>query len=1220
MKKKAKLSSGFHAALRFLVMVLATGLAGVPVEGQDCPPTNQPVSLSPWIDYTVITHDCEASSAWINALWVENGETVWVGTKQGLARYDGYEWHHFSRADGLAGDDVRALRGDESGGLWIGTTNGLSHFSGSDWQTFTTDDGLIDDWVYALAQDNKQGLWVGTKLGVTYFDGREFDYPLRELDSRPLKTVKALISTETGEEYLGASVFTDDSMIQYIIHVSRQGLVARYPFQPTRSGEQLQAIADASDGQIWVGTDHGLYRLHDSEFEQVVSAESVGWESDLAVLSLIADQKGGAWLGTQRGLLHFDGQRVDLRPATFDSKQAFKSVKALQRTKDGTLWVGTQGIISRWNPELWRSFPAGGEDIWALTGNGNKVWVTSEDGLAEWNGTEWKVLSPSGVYGLWHDGTALWFASEGLNRLIGDIATAVQSDALKGLWIRVIRGDATGNIWIGTDHGLFRFRDGEEPERFGEEHGLTSEFICALLPDVETIWVGTDNGLVFREGSKWEHVTWEGGPVANTVCALAAGRDGSRWAGTDTGLRRLPPNSEASDPQAWLSYTGEHSLVSSGVNAIWTDANGQLWVGTNIGLNGLDDNGTWDTQDDDVWVSLTESNGLPSNRVTALWRDTQNALWVGTDAGVVRHIPHAQKPKLKRVAIGGEEIWRDGNSLNATLDWTNTKGSLDFAGANLAGGPLVFRYRLSQAQRRPNSQDESGWYSSQMAPIADVDTGNRYELIVKALDSDLTASEPVGVRFAVGDVPLWKRLWFRLLIGVVIIGLLLLIVLWEPLRRLQRNYKYSRPSYREVWDMDFSFKDVAQPSFWVETRKTYSRDLRLVAEGKLNHLFRPSTGPRRESVDLPYEQQTLRNIWRSVTDNPDQVPKADLARLATALFPEKMAKELEELMRKPKYRVRLRLNFDQAETLAALPWEAAQPADLEALGLNPRTAVSRFLPRERKAGTSITRLEPMERDRKLRILLLIACPIFPPRLGQRIAGLVQLDAETQQERFRKAVDGRRASIRQLDAGSDLQVNLTRELTAKLGKKTNGNRTKNDESRPINLGPPDVVHFIGHAGPHPRRTGDTTVILYGESHGQFFPLTGADLARRIRESQEYGDGDGPRLLVLHACRSGSVEAKDSQQGKQRKISVGGMLVGLVPSLVKNTAIMAVIGMQNPVAIESVDVFAGAFYGHVLQTQPLDYAATMARLALKDRKFDWTAPVLYMQMSDGMIYRP
>jgi ligand-binding sensor domain-containing protein len=1116
----------------------------------------------------------------IYALWVDDGQAVWVGTDAGLSRYDGLKWDTYT--DTLASKDVRALSNDGAGGLWVGTIGGLSHFDGSKWQTqtLTTADGLTDNWVKALALDDERGLWIGTLRGSAHFDGKQVDLQISTLDDQRLGSARAVLPTEAGGAYLAVE--------NEVIYVSRKEAPRRYGAPAGLDGGWVQALADAGGGELWVGTEKGLYRFTRETFVPISLADGAGG-TEPDILSLAEDGAGGLWLGTSEGLLHFDGERVDVRLTAQESGLAADRVRVIHRTEDGTLWLGTTGGVSRWNPEAWRAFPAAGLNIWAIAGQGERVWATSEQGVAVWDGQDWNLLTETRAYGLWPDGDAVWFGSaEGLQRRDSDGVTTVENKELAGHPPRVIARNDSGDLWAGTDDGLFHLREGALVGEYHQIDGLVSDFVNALMIEPEMIWVGTIEGLVLGDGRTWTTVTWGAEIHANRVRALARGADGSLWVGTEAGLRRLRPDGDPVDASAWLLYTNEDGLASDAVNALWVEPNGQLWVGTDGGLSGLDDNSTLD-RGDDIWVSLTRDEGLNANRVTALWRDTQGALWIGTEAGVVRHVPNLQAPSLGIAGIRAEgKLWPLWPEL--TLEWDQVDVDLEFKGASLATGELVYRYQLSGDDWQVTRERRTGMF---------LEAAGHYDFVVEVLDSDLNPSPTASATFSVQNAPLWARRWVQVAALLAGLGLIGAVVALGPGGRWWRAYQ--RATYRESWEVEFIQTHPDSPGFTVHAQQSFKRDLRLFAEGQGTY-FLSLTG---ETIvaphTLPTDLELRHETWRSTTDPDDPAPFEALARpLAAALLPKDMPQRLQNAVARRNYRARLRLNFAGAPALAVWPWEVTQPPGLEPLGLNPATAISHWLPslgqaesHTDEADPNVPLVTPIPQNRNLVILLVVASPRMPPAFKEW--ELPQLDVTTERKRLEEALEGKRATIRVLAGvraeGKETEFNMQEALN---------NELVNQEE-----GPPDVVHFIGHADFHPRKP-DEIVLYLEDQRGMFYPLGASDLVNMIRDSQKLVGG--PRMLVLNACRTAEINGAAA-------------LEGLVPQLITQTGLMAVVGMQYKIEDDAAAAFASTFYRELVQTQPVDYAVAVARRDISRLGgHSWAAPVLYMQVADGMIYEP
>ena len=107
----------------------------------------------------------------VHAIWGDGRKTYWFGTERGLSRYDGDAWVSITVADGLPDDRVRAIWGDDEGTLWVGTEGGLGRYDGGEWTIFTTSDGLISHRINVIGMDDSGTLWVGTEDGASAYDG-----------------------------------------------------------------------------------------------------------------------------------------------------------------------------------------------------------------------------------------------------------------------------------------------------------------------------------------------------------------------------------------------------------------------------------------------------------------------------------------------------------------------------------------------------------------------------------------------------------------------------------------------------------------------------------------------------------------------------------------------------------------------------------------------------------------------------------------------------------------------------------------------------------------------------------------------------------------------------------------------------------------------------------------------------------------------------------------
>ena len=113
-------------------------------------------------------------NGFVHALAQDRKGYLWIGTEEGLVRYDGISFTRYTSRDGLVDDGIRALLVDRDGYLWIGTEGGLMRYDGTSFTHYTSRDGLVDDEVLALLEDRQGRLWINTQGGVSRFDGHQF--------------------------------------------------------------------------------------------------------------------------------------------------------------------------------------------------------------------------------------------------------------------------------------------------------------------------------------------------------------------------------------------------------------------------------------------------------------------------------------------------------------------------------------------------------------------------------------------------------------------------------------------------------------------------------------------------------------------------------------------------------------------------------------------------------------------------------------------------------------------------------------------------------------------------------------------------------------------------------------------------------------------------------------------------------------------------------------
>jgi signal transduction histidine kinase/ligand-binding sensor domain-containing protein len=367
----------------------------------------------------------------------------------------------------------------------------------------------------------------------------------------------------------------------------------------TRDGlpqEFVQAVAQTSDGYLWIGSLGGLVRFDGVRFTVFDPGNTPGLK-DARILALCPARDGGLWIGTASGgVARLErGAIRPFAPAADAGDRSLKYVRSLHEAADGSLWVGTSGgglrrfrqgrRIANEEP------PSPGHTITAiLQDRRGNLWFGTTEGLAMLQGSRLVRFNAGG--------------------------------ALPHPYVYSIFEDRAGTVWVGTRGGLTRIEDGA-PTTFTRKNGFPADTARTIREDRHgNLWVGTlGQGLVRMNGDKFASFSGRDGLSNDHVVCLHEDKEGSLWAGTQKGLNRLKD-------VPFTSYTKRDGLSHDAVNSLLRTRDDSVWVGTDGG--GLDR-----IKDGRIRV-FTARDGLGSDYIGPLFEDHEGSLWTGGDGYVSR--------------------------------------------------------------------------------------------------------------------------------------------------------------------------------------------------------------------------------------------------------------------------------------------------------------------------------------------------------------------------------------------------------------------------------------------------------------------------------------------------------------------------------------------------------------------------------------------------------
>jgi ligand-binding sensor domain-containing protein/signal transduction histidine kinase len=525
------------------------------------------------------------------SLMVSRDGSLWIGTEGGgLLRYAAGRFRVFGAQDGLSDGFVRSLLEDRKGTIWVGTDNGLLRFDGEKFKRVDGVDGRPTIAVHAIAEDHLGRLWVGGSR-LLCFDRNELrEYHLPGVSSQ--NRVKSILATTNGTIWVGTVsglyrlrpdtvVFERISGIQGTVRVLRQ----------------------TSDGMLWIGMiGGGIRSIKGYDSVTMTAADTLPSNT---VLSVFEDDERNIWIGTQAGMVRLTRTpvRIVLLPQTVDSD--FGTIYA---DRDGTIWVVSTDVFRMRNGaiEPYRFPGLGNVSVRnVFRDRSGALWVgTDGDGIIRMNGKHllWLTMK-NGLTNNFirailqsRDGS-MWIATdEGLSHWSpGGFTNYRMSDGLSYFSTRALLEDRNGDLWVGTDRGLNRIHAGTIVHDAATD-GLNQRKVWSIHEDPDGgLWFGTrDDGLYRWKQGKLTHFTTDQGLASNSIYQVIEDAKGGFWISGPNGvsLQNRHEMDEAADhPDRRVSVTffdisnevSEAQIYGGRQPSGCVDAQGNVWFPTNRG-------------------------------------------------------------------------------------------------------------------------------------------------------------------------------------------------------------------------------------------------------------------------------------------------------------------------------------------------------------------------------------------------------------------------------------------------------------------------------------------------------------------------------------------------------------------------------------------------------------------------------------------------------------
>lgn len=610
------------------------------------------------------------------------------------------KFKHLNIDDGLSQNAVFAILQDNRGFLWFGTKDGLNRYDGYDFEVYRHNPfdtaTLSSNYVTALLEDRNSRIWVGTRNG-----GLNIFYPKNEavkrlelsssVKGRPEGLeILCLIEDNEGEIWAGTK---GDGIFRIYPESTNGGLLKykQYHTEKLKPGSlknnNVSSVLLDSEGILWFGTDKGLQRF-DRKTEQftyfsfeVRNAKAPESPFDLSTGSIHEDKEGNIWLGTLSGLVRFkkDGSSWELFPHKYDVyRYGWGKITGIVEDSKGKYWLATvAGLISfdthSHEYKYFQNDPLDTESLsynlissifidrtgilWVgTTGMGINYYdpkvnrfskfTREKDAASRFTGFSIRSVAEDSEGNIWISSDVLFRWDRRKNILQSFETSSKYPETFGNMVSWCIMPDREGCMWFATAAGLYRYDIKKKSGRLyvhnkNKQDGLPQKEVFSVFEDRDgIIWVMTENYLSRLEDpihGRFVSYRYNDLPVYNEHVYPVIHQDpeGIFWLGTKDGLMRFDPVEETFEVYR-NNPVDKKSINNNTIKSICADPKdpgNYLWLGTDGG--GLN---KFDIQQKN-FTHFTVAEGLPNNVVYGILPDDRGNLWLSTNKGLSRFNP-----------------------------------------------------------------------------------------------------------------------------------------------------------------------------------------------------------------------------------------------------------------------------------------------------------------------------------------------------------------------------------------------------------------------------------------------------------------------------------------------------------------------------------------------------------------------------------------------------
>ena len=611
---------------------------------------------------------------------------------------------------GISQSTIEAIFQDSKGYIWLGTNDGLNRYNGYDFKIYNYEEGqnsITNNWITDINEDVEGNIWVSTLEGINKIDPK------------------------TGEisNYLqGDNNMTEECVTKILITKDKKILVATYNGLYSYNKEKdifdnvlntnsnilsdnIYSIDEDKNSDLWIATERGVNKLS-KDFKVLETYPTNSDENSLGdtpIYNIYCDNKHSlVWVGSSSsGLFKIDinTKKVTRYINDPDDKNSIScnQIGSIMRDSNDNLWVGTHDGLAKYNQEndnfiiyknkiydknslVYNDVSSLFEDregiIWVGTYSGISLFDTKSS-IKYYNSgvDEGYLLNENMIHGVYEDGDGyLWVGtkSKGINIIDRKNNTSYEinkenNDVIKSNSINDITG-YKNFIFVATDSGLLKIdKNNKTIRNYDLQDNLIGQNIKDIFLDNQNhLWIGTISGLniLDTENDKIIDMT-KYIKKGSYVRYIYQGKNKNYYIGflKDGGLSVI--NTTNNTIKNYKHVKGDTTSISSNnIKCINEDSKGNIWIGTNYGLNKFDINTK-------KFKRYTIQDGLPNNTIYGVLVDDEDNIWISTNKGISKINQNDNTINNLCVTDGLQ-----GNEFNGNASFKSKSGELFFGGTN----------------------------------------------------------------------------------------------------------------------------------------------------------------------------------------------------------------------------------------------------------------------------------------------------------------------------------------------------------------------------------------------------------------------------------------------------------------------------------------------------------------------------------------------------------